>query len=135
MLISSETAGAILKRVFLVSLLLALIIGPFAALTDTILWLRGAHKYNPPITETEWQKLLQLPAAKLGLALAGREVRLTRMQWLRDSIGYPYFWKGLAKNNLVPTVAVFFACICIGRLESRRTAANDTTGSTPQTPG
>jgi hypothetical protein len=93
--------------VFLISLLLALIVGPLTALTETILWMHGAHKYNPPITEAEWQKLLQLPAAKLGFALVGREVRFTRMQWLRESVGYSYFWKGLAKSSLVPTVGVF----------------------------
>jgi hypothetical protein len=124
-----------LKRVFLVSLLLALILGPLTALTDTILWMHGAHKYEPPITEAEWKKLLQLPATTLGPTLAKREVKLTRMQWLRESIGYSYFWKGLAKNSLVPTVGVFLACICIGSLESRRAIANDTMGFVPQTPG
>ena len=118
-----------MKRVFFVSLLLALVIGPITALTDTVLWLRGAHKYQPPITEAEWQKLLQLPATKLGLALAGREVRLTRMQWLRDSIGHSYFWKGLAKNSLVPIVGVFFACICFGGLERRRVVVDDAPAS------
>jgi hypothetical protein len=123
-----------LKRVFLISLLLALIVGPLTALTETILWMHGAHKYNPPITEAEWQKLLQLPAAKLGFALAGREVRLTRMQWLRESVGYSYFWKGLVKSSLVPTVGVFCACICIGHLENRRTIVNDALASLAQTP-
>jgi hypothetical protein len=122
------------KRVFLTSLDLALIVGPLTAFTETILWMHGAHKYNPPITESEWQKLLQLPAAKLGSALAGREVRLTRMQWLRESVGYSYFWKGLAKSSLVPTAGVFFACICFGCFENRRAMATTSPHPLPGTP-
>jgi hypothetical protein len=109
-----------LKRVFLVSVLLALIVGPLIALSNSVLWLRDAHKYAPPITEAEWRQLGELPAARMALALADREVRLTRMQWLWDSVGHLYFWKSLAKSSVVPTLGVFFSCICLGGLEGRR---------------
>ena len=123
--------GAKLKRVFLVSVLLALIVGPLIALSNSVLWLRGAHKYDPPITEAEWRQLGELPAARMGLALARREVRLTRMQWLRDAVGHSYFWQSLAKSSVVPTLGVFFSCICFGGLEGHRRNAKPPLNSHP----
>jgi hypothetical protein len=95
---------------------------------------RGA-KYEPPISEAEWRQLSELPAAKLGPILEGRQVRLTRIQWLCDSIGYSYFWKSQAKNSLVPTLGVFFACICVGGLERRRARSNVDLQPVVQSPG
>ena len=45
--------------------------------------------------------------------------KLTRMEWVQDSIGHAYFWEGVAKQSMVPVLGVFIACVFVGRLNGQ----------------
>jgi hypothetical protein len=79
----------------------------------------GAAKYDPPITEEEGRRLRELPIAKAEAAIAGRRRMLTRRQWLLESVGYSYFWRGVAENSIVPILGMFAACVVVGGLQLR----------------
>jgi hypothetical protein len=79
----------------------------------------GAARYEPPITEDEARRLRDLPIDQAEAAVASRRRILTRQQWVLGSIGYSFFWKGVAENSLVPIVGVFVACVFVGRLRTR----------------
>jgi len=52
-------------------------------------------------------------------ALAKRRIKMTRWDWLRDSVHYSYFWKQVEHGAIVPSLGVFLACICVGWTEER----------------
>jgi hypothetical protein len=79
----------------------------------------GATKYDPPISEEEGRQLRDLPIAKAEAELAGRRRTLTRGQWVLDSIGYSYFWRGVAEDSIVPIFGVFIGCVVLGALQLR----------------
>lgn len=108
-----------MKKVVLISMLVAIIFGPATAFVNYAAWTHVRYRYKPPLSETEMQQLEQGSVAQLKAELAKREVPYTRAQWLRDSIGEPSFWTGLAKMSLVPTLSVFFACICFAGIAIR----------------
>jgi hypothetical protein len=55
-------------------------------------------------------------------ALAKRRIAVTRWEWLKESVPYSYFWKQVARDAIVPTCGVFFACLWVGYMEQRRMA-------------
>jgi hypothetical protein len=49
--------------------------------------------------------------------LAKRRVKMTRWDWLRESVPYAYFWKDTARDAIVPALGVFVACVWVGWVE------------------
>ena len=60
-----------------------------------------------------------LPIAKAEAGLAARRKTLTRKQWILESVGYSYFWRGVAKSSIVPVFGVFIGCVLIGAFQQR----------------
>jgi hypothetical protein len=116
------------KTLVLRSLLIALIFGPLAAFATTVQWVRGPIKYDPPISESEWRQLTELPATKMALAVQAREVHLTRSQWLASSVGHSFFWFLLAKNSVIPVLGVFSGSVCLGYWQRRTFAVDSSVG-------
>jgi hypothetical protein len=113
-----------LKQLLLRALFISLLVGSLIGFVEFVLSVRVTSRFEPPISQDEMQKLRELPIAKAEAALEARRVKYTRTQWLADSIGYSYFWKDVARDSWVPILGVFFACICIARLERGIAARN-----------
>jgi hypothetical protein len=109
-----------MKRLFLRSLIIAIILGPLSAFVISAASFRHATKYDPPISEDEMKRMDNMTVKEFKTALRAREVKLTYAQWLAESIGTSYFWKSLGTGSLVPTTGLFLACICTGILERRK---------------
>ena len=109
-----------MRAILLRSLIAALLVGPTIGFVNYVASIHGAIKYEPPLSEAELGQLRKLPMNETGIALQGRRIKLTRTQWLVDSIRYSYFWKYVAEISIVPSVGVFFACVWVGWLERRR---------------
>jgi len=107
------------KLVLLRCLAIALFAGTVIAFVNSVLWMHAGFRYEPPMTPAEYQRLSGLTVANVEALLRTRQVRVTRMQALADSISSSFFWKNLAKNSLVPSLGVFLACLGIVFLERR----------------
>ena len=105
-----------MKRLLLSSLIAALLVGSSIGFVSHALSFRGGAKYDPPIPEDEWEKMRELPIAKAEEILRARRKPLTRVEWIEDSVGHPYFWKGVARHSVAPIIGVFIACVVVGRL-------------------
>lgn len=115
--------GWTMKGLLLRSLLVALVIGPLVAFVSTVSFTRTTVKYEPALGEAELKSYDNRTVSDLEAFVASREVKFTRYEWLRESIGEADFWKGIAWRSLGPCVGIFLGCIVIGRLER-----NDATG-------
>jgi hypothetical protein len=115
------------KRVFLTSLLVALVFGSLTAFVDSIAWVRVSHRYEPPLSELEMRQWDKGSVTQLRAELEKRQVPYSRAQWLADSIRQRFFWTGLAKRSLVTILGIFFACVCVIWL-NRRVSEATTTG-------
>ena len=111
-----------MQKLFLKSLLLALVFGPTIAFFNPLLWTRITHRYQPPLSGEEMRNW-KGSVAELQAELSKREVPYTRMEFLKDSMGHGLFWMNLAKSSLVPALGVFLACICFSALERRTSTA------------
>jgi len=60
---------------------------------------------------------------------AARTVRITRTQWLAESLGSAYFWHDVAMRSIAPFAAIFLGCVCIGGLERRKLTVSASTSS------
>jgi hypothetical protein len=109
-----------MRRLLLRSLLIAVLVGPAVTFVLTVASMRRAVKYEPGISEDEIKSYHNLPVSELQALLKSREVKLTRYQWLRESIGYAYFWEGIALTSIRPCIGIFIGCVIIGTLERRR---------------
>lgn len=101
------------------SAVIALLMGSLIGFVRYVRSVHGATRYDPPITEDEAHRLRELPMDQAEAAVASRRRIITRQQWVLGSIGYSFFWKGVAENSLVPIVGVFVACVFVGRLQTR----------------
>lgn len=101
-----------MKRLLLVSLLLALVFGPLIAFADSVASVHPTYRYEPPLSQEEMQQWEQGSVSELKAKLAKREVPYTKTQWLDESIGQRFFWTNLAKRSLLPSLGVFLACLC-----------------------
>jgi len=119
-----------MRQLLLRATIIALLAGPTIALVNSVLWMRPAVRYEPPLTEAEYNRLSDLSVAKMNAILDAREVRMTRTEALVESISASHFWRNLAKNSLVPSLGVFIACIWLGSFERRRAQHHPKTGST-----
>jgi hypothetical protein len=108
-----------MRSLFLSSLLLALLIGPLVTFVSTVASVRTTVKYEPGLSEAEMKSYDNRTVSDLDAFLKSRQVKFTRYQWLRESVGYAYFWKGIAQRSLGPCIGIFLGCIVVGKLERR----------------
>lgn len=108
-----------MKKRILYSLLAAVLIGPAIGLVSLVSSVQPGLRYDPPITQEEMDKLKNLPVREIEVQLAPRAKHISRMEWLRDSIRWPYFWKEVAGRSVLPFFGVFIACLIVGRLQER----------------
>jgi len=108
-----------MNRLLVTSLIAALLIGPCIGFANYVKSFRGGGKYDPPIPADEWQKIRELPIDQAEQILRERRKPLTRGEWIQDSIGHSYFWKGIAGQSAIPVLGVFVACVFVGRLNGQ----------------
>src|SRR5260370_25082450 len=108
-----------MRKLLARSLVIAVLIGSLVGFVDYVVSIHGATKYDPPISEEEGRQLRDLPIAKAEAVFAARRRTLTRGQWVLDSIGYSYFWRGVAQDSVVPAFGVFIGCVVLGALQLR----------------
>lgn len=109
-----------MRSLLLTSLLVALLVGPVVTLVSTVASVRTKVKYEPGISEAEFKSYDHRPVSELDAFLKSREVKFTRYQWLRESIGTAYFWEGIGLSSLGPSIGIFLGCIAVGKLERRK---------------
>jgi hypothetical protein len=108
-----------MRSLLLRSLLVALLIGPPVTFVSIMVSVRTTVKYEPGLSEDELKSYDNRRVSDLKAFMKSREVKFTRYQWLRESIGYAYFWKGIALGSLGPCIGIFLGCLVVGRLERR----------------
>jgi len=99
------------------SIVVALLVGVLVGFGDYVLSIHGGSKFDPPISAEEGRQLRDMPIAKAEAILAARRTTLTRRQWVLESIGYSYFWRGVAKDSVAPALGIFVACLIVGGLQ------------------
>jgi hypothetical protein len=102
------------KILLLRSLLVAILIGPAISFVSKVTSIQGAMKYEPPLSETEFHQMGSTTVNEMEATLAKRRIKMTRWDWLRDSVRYSYFWKQVGHDAIVPTSGVFLACMWVG---------------------
>jgi hypothetical protein len=70
-------------------------------------------------TEAEFHQMGNMTVDEMDAALAKRRIKMTRGDWLRESVPYSYFWKQVAHAAMVPSCGVFLACTWVGWMERR----------------
>lgn len=108
-----------MKALLLRSLLVAVLVGPATTLVSTFTLFHRATKYDPPISEAEFRQMGNMTVNEMDAALAKRRIKMTRWDWLRDSVQYSYFWKQVARDAIVPSSGVLLACTWVGWMERR----------------
>jgi hypothetical protein len=107
------------KALLLRSLLVAILVGPAINLLTTFTLFRGGTKYDPPVSEAEFHQMGHMTVNEADAALAKRRIKMTRWDWLSDSVQYSYFWEQVARDAIVPSCGVFLACTWVGWMERR----------------
>ncbi|MBZ5598831.1 MAG: hypothetical protein LAN83_10945 [Acidobacteriia bacterium] len=108
-----------MKALLLRSLLVAVLAGPAISFVSKVASLQGGTKYDPPLSEAEFHQMGNMTVNEMEAALAKRRIKMTRWDWLEDSVPYSYFWKQVAHDAIVPSSGVFLACVWIGWVEKR----------------
>jgi hypothetical protein len=108
------------KALLLRSLLVAILVGPAIGLISKVASLQGGIKYDPPVSEAERHQMRNMTVDEIEAGLAKRRIKMTRWDWLRESVPYSYFWKEVARGAIVPTCGVFLGCAWVGWMEKRR---------------
>jgi hypothetical protein len=97
-----------------------MLVGPAVVLVSTVASFHRGTKYEPPVTEDEFHKMGNMTINEWDALMAKRRIKLTRWDWLRDSVNYSYFWKQIAHDAIVPGCGVFLGCMWVGWMEARR---------------
>lgn len=109
-----------MRSLLLRSLLVAVLIGPPLTFVSTIASVRPGVKYEPGISQDEFRSYDNRTVSDLQAFLKSREVKFTRYHWLRESVGYAFFWKGIALSSVRSCIGIFLGCVIMGILERRR---------------
>src|SRR4029077_8978403 len=109
-----------MKSLFFRSLIAAILLGPAISFVSQVVSFLGGIKYEPPVTEAERQQMGNLTINEWESTFAKRKVKMTRWDWLRDSVPYSYYWKQVAFNATVPSSGVFLGCMWVGWMQERR---------------
>src|ERR1700761_3887949 len=99
-----------MRSLLLRSLLVAVLIGPVVTLVSTVASTQVSVKYEPGISEDEFRSYDNRTVSDLKAFMKSREVKFTRSQWLRESIGYSYFWEEIARRSVGPCIGIFIGC-------------------------
>ena len=91
-----------MKALLLRSLLVAILVGPAIGLISKVASLQGGIKYDPPVSEAERHQMRNMTVDEMDAALAKRRIKMTRGDWLRESVPYSYFWKQVAHALVRP---------------------------------
>jgi|HubBroStandDraft_1064217.scaffolds.fasta_scaffold111200_2 ABC-type transport system involved in multi-copper enzyme maturation permease subunit len=118
-----------MRSLLLRSLLVAILVGPVVTFVSTVASVRTTVKYEPGLSEAEFKSYDNRTVSELETFMKSREVKFTRYQWLRESIGTAYFWKGIAWSSLGPCIGIFLGCMVVGTLERRNGLAQRPTTS------
>ena len=113
------------KRVFL---LVAILLGFCVAFLETVMWTRVSYRYEPGISQVEFQQLSQMTHDQAEAFLAARRKPYSRKEWLRDSLSDGYFWKYLAEKSAIPAIGILIACLMVGRRTKPGTQITDEPG-------
>jgi len=116
------------KALVLRSLVAAIVAGLAINIAQTVVLFRRATRYEPGISEAEFHQMENMKVSEMENALAKRRIVVTRWAFLRESVHYSYFWRQAARDAIVPTCGIFFACLWVGYTEQRR---NDKLRSVP----
>ncbi len=108
-----------MKALLLRSLLVAVLAGPAIALVSKVASLQGGIKYDPPLSQAEFRQMGNMTVNEMESALAKRRIKMTRWDWVRDSVYYSYFWKQVGLDAIMPSSGVFLACTWVGWMEKR----------------
>ncbi len=114
-----------LKALFLRSLLMAVLVGATIGLVSKVVRLNGGFKYDPPVSESEFQQMGNMTVNEMKAGLAKRRIRMTRWDLLRESVPYSYFWKEVAFDAIVPASGVF--CVHVGRVDANKASQSQLT--------
>lgn len=109
-----------MRALLLRSLLVAILVGTAIDFVSRVASFRGGMKYEPPFSVAERHEIQSMTVNEMDAVLAKRRIKMTRWDWLRESAGYAYFWKEVARDAMVPICGVFLACAWIGWMERRR---------------
>ncbi len=95
-------------------MLAAILVGPAIGFVSKVALIQGGTKYEPPLSEIEFDRMGNMTVNEMETALSKRRIKMSRWDWMRDSIRYSYFWKQVAHESIVPTSGVFLACMFVG---------------------
>jgi hypothetical protein len=109
-----------MKALFFRSLIAAILLGLAIGFVGELVSLRNAIKFQPALSDTERHQMRYLTVNEMESILGKREIKMTRWEWLMDSIPYSYYWKRVAFNAIVPSSGVFLGCVWVGWMELRR---------------
>lgn len=109
-----------MRSLLLRSLLVAVLVGPAITFVFSVASIRPGVRYEPGISEDEFKSYDNRTVAELQALLKSREVKVTRYQWLRESVVSGYFWARIVGNSLRPCIGIFIGCVIMGTLERRR---------------
>lgn len=109
-----------MKGLLLRSLIIAILVGPAIDIATTLATFSGGARYSPPISEDERHRMGSMTLNEVDAILAKREIKMTRWDWLRESVPYWYFWKEVARDALIPSFGIFVACVWVGSMERRQ---------------
>jgi hypothetical protein len=118
-----------MRSLLLRSLLVALLIGPLVTFVSAVVSVRTTVEYVPGLSEDEIKSFDNRTVSDLEAFMQSRAVKFTRYQWLRESIGEAYFWKGIARGSLWHCIGIFLGCLIVGSLERRSTLPRQSTTS------
>ena len=118
-----------IRGLFLKSLLVALLIGPLVALVSTVTSVHATVEYEPGVSQVELKSYDSRTVSELEAFLKSRQLKLTRYQWLRESIGYSYFWKGIALSSVGPFVGIFLGSVVVGMWDRRYGSTGNSSGA------
>ena len=109
-----------MRSLLLTSLITALLIGLSLTFVSAVAFVRTpVVTYEPGISEAEFHLYDNRTISEWNACLTSLEFNLTLYQWLRESVGYAYFWKGIARRSLGPCIGIFLGCVLVGWLERR----------------
>jgi len=109
-----------MKALFFRSLIAAILLGPAVGFVSELVSLRNGITFHPALSDAERHQMGNLTENQMEAILSKRTIKMTRWEWLRDSIPYSYYWKQVAFNAIVPSSGVFLGCVWVGWMELRR---------------
>jgi len=109
-----------MKALVFSSFIAAILLGPAISFVGELVSIRNAINFQPAMSDAERYQMGNLTVNEAEAILGKRKIKITRWEWLRNSIPYSYYWKHVAFNAIVPGSGVFLGCVFVGWMELRR---------------